>query len=40
MIRHRSIPATRDEDERSMRFIEYAMAIVAFVVAGILAFAR
>jgi hypothetical protein len=40
MIRHRSIPATRDEDDRSMRLIEYAMAIVAFVVAGILALAR
>jgi len=40
MIRHRSIPATRGEDDRSMRVIEYAMAIVAFVVAGILAFIR
>jgi hypothetical protein len=40
MIRQRSIPRPRLEQDRSMRIVEYAMAIVAFIVAGILAFVR
>jgi hypothetical protein len=40
MIHRRSIPAPRADHDRSMRFIEYGMAIVAIVVAGILAFVR
>ena len=40
MIRHRFIPATHVEQDRSMRVVEYAMAIVAIVVAGVLALAR
>jgi hypothetical protein len=44
MIRHQAIQATQadqsDLDEGSMRVIEYAIAIVALVVAGILAFIR
>jgi hypothetical protein len=40
MIRHRSIPTTRPDDDHSMQIVEYAMAIVAFVAAGILAFVR
>jgi hypothetical protein len=40
MIRHRSIQEPLDEQDHSMRIVEYTMAIVAFVVAGILAFVR
>jgi len=40
MIRQRSIPATHQEQDRSMRVIEYAMAFVAIIVAGALAFIR
>jgi hypothetical protein len=40
MIRQRSIPAPLEEQDNSMRVVEYTMAIVAFVVAGILAFVR
>jgi len=44
MIRHQAIQATQadqsDREDGSMRFIEYAMAFVALVVAGILAFVR
>ena len=40
MIRQRSIPVTRPDQDRSMRVIEYAMAFVAIAVAGILALVR
>ena len=40
MIRQRIASAPRADDDRSMRYTEYAMAIVAIVVAGILALTR
>jgi hypothetical protein len=44
MIRHQAIRATQadqsDLEDRSMRVIEYAIAFVALVVAGVLAFSR
>jgi hypothetical protein len=44
MIRHQASQATQadqsDLEDRSMRVIEYAIAFVALVVAGILAFIR
>jgi len=40
MIRQRSIPATRQDQDRSMRVVEYAMAFVAIVVAAVLALIR
>jgi hypothetical protein len=41
MIRHSSLPTTEpDVDDRSMRLVEWAMAIVAVVAAGVLAFIR
>jgi hypothetical protein len=44
MIRHQAIHATQadqsDREDGSMRVIEYAVAFVALVVAGILAFVR
>jgi hypothetical protein len=40
MIPRRSIPAYRGEQDRSMRFVEYAVAILAISVAGILALVR
>jgi hypothetical protein len=45
MIRHQAIQATQaadqsDLEDGSMRVIEYAMAFVALIVAGILAFLR
>jgi hypothetical protein len=40
MIRQRSIPAPREDQDRSMRVVEYAMALIAIVVAGALAFLR
>jgi hypothetical protein len=40
MIRQRSIPVPRGDQDRSMRVVEYAMAFIAIVVAGVLAFVR
>ena len=41
MIRRATLPTTEsDVEDRSMRLAEYAMAIVAVLVAGILAFIR
>lgn len=42
MIRHTTIKVDEDEreEDQSMRWVEYSMAIVAFVVAGILALVR
>jgi hypothetical protein len=41
MIRQTTLPTTdTDVEDRSMRLIEYAMAIVAVLAAGILAFIR
>jgi hypothetical protein len=44
MIRHNAIEVIQadesDRDDGSMRIIEYAMALVALAVAGILAFVR
>jgi hypothetical protein len=41
MIRQTGLPATEgDVEERSMRFVEYAVAFVAVLAAGILAFIR
>jgi hypothetical protein len=41
MIRQTAIPATEsDVEDRSMRLVEYAMAFVAVLAAGILAFIR
>jgi hypothetical protein len=40
MIRQRSIAAPPEHKDRSMRYVEYALAIVAFVVSGILTLAR
>jgi hypothetical protein len=44
MIRHQAIDLTRPEEipleDRSMRVIEYTVAFVAIVVAGILALVR
>jgi hypothetical protein len=41
MIRQTELPTTEGEvEERSMRFVEYAVAFVAVVAAGILAFIR
>lgn len=41
MIGRSELPATESEvEERSMRFVEYAVAIVAVLAAGILAFIR
>ena len=41
MIRQTGFSATKgDADERSMRFVEYALAFVAILAAGILAFIR
>jgi hypothetical protein len=44
MIRHQAIQATQadqsDREDGSMRVIEYAIAFVALVVAGILTFVR
>jgi hypothetical protein len=38
MIRQRSIPAPREDQDRSMRVVENAMAFIAIVAAGVLAF--
>jgi predicted Rossmann-fold nucleotide-binding protein len=41
MIRQTGLSATgTDAEERSMRFVEYALAFVAVLAAGILAFIR
>lgn len=41
MIRQPTVPATdAHTDDRSMRWIEYALATVAILAAGILALAR
>ncbi|HXU85812.1 MAG TPA: hypothetical protein VN773_08395 [Verrucomicrobiae bacterium] len=41
MIRQTAIPAAEsDVEDRSMRLVEYAMAFVAVLAAGILAFIR
>jgi hypothetical protein len=42
MIRHTTMATTTDTevDDRSMRVVEWAMALIAAVVAGILAFIR
>jgi hypothetical protein len=41
MIRQTALPAAdSDVEDRSMRVVEYAMALVAVVVAGILAILR
>jgi hypothetical protein len=41
MIRQTSFTATEaDAEERSMRFVEYVLAFVAILAAGILAFIR
>jgi hypothetical protein len=41
MIRQSSLPsADSDGQDRSMRLIEYALAFVAVLAAGVLAFAR
>jgi hypothetical protein len=41
MIRHTTIATAEPETEdRSMRVIEYALALVALVTAGVLAFLR
>jgi hypothetical protein len=41
MIRQAALPTTEsDVEDRSMRVVEYAMALVAVVVAGILAILR
>jgi hypothetical protein len=41
MLRHVSFPTTDPvEDERSMRVVEWVLALVAMIVAGVLAFAR
>ena len=41
MIRPTALPTTEsDIDDRSMRVVEYAMALVAALTAGILAFLR
>ena len=41
MIRQTELPATEDDvEELSMRFVEYAVAFVAVLAAGILAFIR
>lgn len=40
MIQQTLPPPESDVDDRSMRLVEYAMAIVAVVAAGVLAFIR
>ena len=41
MIRQTTLPATETEvDDRSMRFIEYGIALIAVLAAGVLAFIR
>ena len=41
MIRQTGLPIPEtDVEDRSMRFIEYAMAIIAVLAAGVLAFIR
>jgi hypothetical protein len=41
MIRRTALPTTEsDDDDHSMRVVEYVLAVVAVVAAGILAFLR
>ena len=41
MIRQSALPTTEsDVEDRSMRVVEYALAFVAALVAGVLAFVR
>ena len=41
MIRQDALPTTESEvNDRSMRIVEYAMALVAVLVAGVLALVR
>jgi hypothetical protein len=41
MIRQTTLPtAESDVDDRSMRFIEYGLALIAVIAAGVLAFIR
>lgn len=41
MIRQPALPTLESEaDDHSMRFVEYAMAVIAVVAAGVLAFLR
>lgn len=41
MLRQTALPGTNSEDQdRSMRLVEYAMAFIALVSAGILALVR
>jgi hypothetical protein len=40
MIRQAPIPTESELDDRSMRVVEYVMALVAMVAAGVLAFYR
>jgi hypothetical protein len=41
MIRQTTLPATEsDGEDRSMRFIEYGLAFLAFIAAGALALIR
>lgn len=41
MIRQPALPATEsDVEDRSMRFVEYLLAFIAVLAAGVLAFIR
>jgi hypothetical protein len=41
MIRQTTLPAAEsDVDDRSMRLIEYGLALIAVIAAGVLAFIR
>ena len=41
MLRHSALPATDvDRDDRSMRVVEWVLALVAAFAAGVLAFVR
>lgn len=41
MIRQTTLPTTEsDVDDRSMRFVEYGMALIAVLAAGVLALIR
>ncbi|HET7472091.1 MAG TPA: hypothetical protein VFJ71_03100 [Candidatus Limnocylindrales bacterium] len=41
MLRHSALPTTEvDHEDRSMRVVEWVLALVAAVAAGVLAFVR
>ena len=41
MLRHSALPSTEfDRDDRSMRVVEWVLALVAVIAAGVLAFVR